>query len=181
MVWNGPNWSKIVKIVKNSQNGLKCTKMVQNGPKWSKLVKMVNGRRARRTKSRGPNRQRTKIVHWAWQCLWWQGGMGDYLWYNETRFDLDLSLTGIFERGFLTLEKFERGFLTLEKNTWLIQINHVSVRLTTKVSRTESVQLTSSQRKGFNTESFEDHSHSFRWDGKESLRGTLENVTSCWS
>ena len=39
----------------------------------------------------------------------------DYLWYNETRFDLDLSLTGIFERGFLTLEKFERGFLTLEK------------------------------------------------------------------
>ena len=39
----------------------------------------------------------------------------DYLWYNETRFDLDLSLTGIFFRGFLTLEKFERGFLTLEK------------------------------------------------------------------
>ena len=42
-------------------------------------------------------------------------GFTDYLWYNETRFDLDLSLTGIFERGFLTLEKFERGFLTLEK------------------------------------------------------------------
>ena len=39
----------------------------------------------------------------------------DYLWYNETRFDLELSLTGIFFRGFLTLEKFERGFLTLEK------------------------------------------------------------------
>jgi len=38
-----------------------------------------------------------------------------HLWYNETRFDLDLSLTGIFFRGFLTLEKFERGFLTLEK------------------------------------------------------------------
>ena len=42
-------------------------------------------------------------------------GNADYLWYNETRFDLDLSLTGIFFRGFLTLEKFERGFLTLEK------------------------------------------------------------------
>ena len=39
----------------------------------------------------------------------------DYLWYNETRFDLELSLTDIFFRGFLTLEKFERGFLTLEK------------------------------------------------------------------
>jgi len=39
----------------------------------------------------------------------------DYLWYNETRFDLELSLTSIFFRGFLTLEKFERGFLTLEK------------------------------------------------------------------
>ena len=39
----------------------------------------------------------------------------DYLWFNETRFDLELSLTSIFFRGFLTLEKFERGFLTLEK------------------------------------------------------------------
>ena len=39
----------------------------------------------------------------------------DYLWYNETRFDLDLSLTGIFFRGFLTLEKFDLEKLDLEK------------------------------------------------------------------
>ena len=69
---NGQKWSKspkMVKMVKNGQNGLKWSKMVKNGQKWSKMVKMVkNGepdlkrarrtgpsaRRARGTKSRGP-------------------------------------------------------------------------------------------------------------------------------
>ena len=36
-------------------------------------------------------------------------------WYDETWFDLDLSLTGLFFRGFFTLEKFELETFDLEK------------------------------------------------------------------
>ena len=32
-------WPKTVKLAKNSQNGLKWSKMVPNGPKWSNMVK----------------------------------------------------------------------------------------------------------------------------------------------